>query len=179
MKFTKLALITFAISACSVSAQAQDRWILDGGAYGGIGLITYENDFSSVEAKLGYDFNKYFGVEAQGSVGTNRESEIFGNIADTETLNIQADYNVGAFAIARLPITYRFHIFARGGIHNTQVDIEVEDGTAPDFKRTETGFAAGGGLQYNFSKKNAIRLEYTYLDDIDANTSSLSYVRKF
>ena len=172
MKFTKIALITLVISAYSVSAQAQDS-----GAYANLGVILYDDDpdLSGIEAKLGYSFNKYFGVEAQGSIGTNRESDTI----DSVTVDAKVDYSLAAFAVARLPLGKKFEVFARGGLHNTQASVEIEDGSIPDFDLTETGLAVGGGVQYNFNKKHAIRYEYTYLDDIDANTYTLSYVRKF
>lgn len=186
MKFLKFALITLAITASSITAQAQDSTdqdsiSQDGGAYGELGLIVYgeDPDLEGLEAKLGYSFNKHFGVEAQGSIGTNRDDAVFDFDAESVTVGVKVDYSVAAFGIARLPITDRFQIFARGGLHNTKVSVEVEDGGIPDFNRTETGLAVGGGLQYNFSEKNGIRLEYTYLDKNDANSTSLAYVRKF
>ena len=174
MRFTKFAFITLAISAGSISAQAQD-----GGAYGEIGVIAYDEDLSGLEAKLGYSFNKYFGVEAQGSIGTNRESEIVSIPPDLITVGAKIDYSVAAFGVARLPLSKKFQLFVRGGLHNTQLNVEIENSLNPGFNQTETGFAVGGGVQYNFDSKNGIRLEYTYLDEIDADTSSLAYVRKF
>lgn len=176
MKFTKFAFITLAISACSVSAQAQDS-----GAYAGLGVISYEADpdLSGLEARLGYNFNKYFGVEAQGSLGTNRESETFDISSESVTVDVKVDYSAAAFVVARLPLGKKFEVFARGGLHNTQASVEIDDGSIPDFNKTETSFAVGGGAQYNFNRKHAIRFGYTYLDGIDADTVSLGYVRKF
>jgi len=174
MKFTKFAFITLALSAYSVSAQAQDS-----SAYANLGVIAYDDDLSGIEAKLGYSFNKYFGVEAQGSIGTNRESETIGTASDAVIVGAKVDYSLAAFAVARLPLGKKFEVFARGGFHNTQASVEIDDGSISDFNETETGLAVGGGVQYNFNKKHAIRYEYTYLDDIDADTYSLSYVRKF
>ena len=181
MTFTKIAFISLAVSACSMSVQAQDSGANDdlSGAYGELGVIAYDDDLSGIEAKLGYNFNKYFGVEAQGSLGTNRESETFSFPPDFVTVGVKVDYSVAAFAVARLPLSKNFQIFARGGLHNTQVSAEIEDNVIPNFNETATGFAVGGGVQYNFDKKNGIRLEYTYLDGVDADTSSLAYVRKF
>lgn len=174
MKFTKIAFITLAISAHCVSAQAQDS-----GAYAGLGVISYDDDLAGIEAKLGYSFNKYFGVEAQGSIGTNRESETLDIASDSVTVGAKVDYSVAAFAVARLPLGKKFEIFARGGFHNSQTSVEIDDDSISDFNVTETGLAVGGGVQYNFNTKNAIRYEYTYLDEVDGNTYSLGYVRKF
>lgn len=174
MKFTKFAFITLALSAYSVSAQAQDS-----GAYANLGVIAYDDDLSGIEAKLGYSFNKYFGVEVQGSLGTDSDDELLSSGPDPVSFTGEVDYSLAAFAVARLPLSKKFEVFARGGLHNTQVSAEINDAPMTSLSETETGFAVGGGVQYNFDKKNAIRYEYTYLDDSDGNTYSLSYVRKF
>ena len=181
LKTTIAALIAIA-SAGYVHAQ-------DSGAYVGLGAAAYVTepvgaagtDLFTVEAKVGYNFNKYFGVEAQGSLGLNTDSEPF---ADT-TLNRKLDYSVGAFAVARLPVSEKIDLFARGGIHNTQVGLELENPPLLDGvpftvgSITETGFAVGAGAQYNFDKKNAIRVDYTYLGGTRAEPLSIGYVRKF
>jgi len=184
MTLLKTTIAALAATAYAGYAQAQDS-----GAYVGLGGAAYVTepvgatgtDLFSVEAKVGYNFNTYFGVEAQGSLGLNTDSEPFG----TGTLNRKLDYSVGAFAVARLPVSEKFDLFARGGIHNTQVGLEVENPPQIDgvpfsaASISETGFAVGAGVQYNFNKKNAIRADYTYLDGIDAETLSIGYIRKF
>lgn len=102
-------------------------------------------------------------------------------MAEPATLRNKVDYSVAAFGIARLPVTQKFDIFARAGLHNTQAaavfnnnDNEINIGTD-----TETGVAFGAGGQYNFDKRNGVRLDYTYFDDTTAETLSLGYVRKF
>ena len=184
MTLLKTTIAVLAATAYAGYAQAQDS-----GAYVGLGGAAYVTDpvgatgtdLFTVEAKLGYNFNTYFGVEAQGSLGLNTDSEQVG----TATLNRTLDYSVGAFAVARLPVFESFDLFARGGIHNTQVGLAVENPPIIDDvpfsvgSITETGFAVGAGAQYNFDKKNAIRADYTYLDGIDAETLSIGYIRKF
>lgn len=122
-------------------------------------------------------------MEAQGSIGLNTDSLELG----PTTIDRKVDYSVAGFAVARLPVTERFQLFARGGVHNTQVGIDVMgdviDGVVTDTTTrqsiTETGFAGGVGAQFNFDKKNAIRADYTYLDGTNGETLSLGYVRKF
>lgn len=183
MTFLKTTITALIATSSAGYAQAQDS-----GAYGGLGVSAYvtnpdnafDTELFAVEAKLGYNFNKYFGVEAQGSLGLNTDSNEVGNtLAGPVSLETKVDYSVAAFAVGRLPITEKFEVFARGGIHNTQVGVDVINGPITTLSETETGFSVGAGAQYNFDKKNAIRADYTYLDGSNAETLSLGYVRKF
>jgi len=173
MNFIKLALISLAISLSSVSAQAQDNSI-----YANLGVISYDEDLPGIEAKLGYNFNKYFGIETQGSIGINRDDR-FSTPPESLPIGLKVNYNVAAFAVVRYPLFKKFEVFARGGVSNTQLSIEVGDDSTLDLDQTETGIALGGGAQYIFDRKNGIRFEYTRLDEVDADTVSLAYVRKF
>ena len=182
MTFLKTTIAALIATSSAGYAQAQDS-----GAYGGLGVSAYvtnpdgafDAELFAAEAKVGYNFNKYFGVEAQGSLGLNTDSVPLGPI----TVRRKVDYSVAGFAVARLPVTEKFQVFARGGIHNTQVSVDslndIDDATITSFNRTETSFAVGTGAQYNFDKKNAIRADYTYFDGTNAETLSLGYIRKF
>ena len=66
-----------------------------------------------------------------------------------------------------------------GGVRNTQLSVEGRDDFVLETDLTETGIAVGAGGQYIFDRKNGIRFEYTRLDEIDADTVSLAYVRIF
>ena len=180
MTFLKTTIATLVATSSAGYAQAQDS-----GAYGGLGVSAYVTnpdsafgaDLFTTEAKLGYNFNKYFGVEAQGSIGLTTDSVQLG---PTATVERKVDYSLGGFAVARLPVSEKFEVIARGGIHNTQVGIDaVVDGTTTRVTDTETGFAIGAGAQFNFDKKNAIRADYTYLEGTNGETLSLGYIRKF
>ena len=178
MTFLKTTIAALIATSSAGYAQAQDS-----GAYGGLGVSAYvtnpdgafDAELFAAEAKVGYNFNKYFGVEAQGSLGLNTDSVPLGPI----TVKRKVNYSVAGFAVARLPVTEKFQVFARGGIHNTQVGVDVIEGATTSFSDTETGFAVGTGAQYNFDKKNGIRADYTYFDGSNAETLSLGYIRKF
>lgn len=183
---TILKTILAALMAISLAGFAQAQ---DSGAYVALGASNYVTDpigtsgtdLFAVEAKVGYNFNKYFGVEAQGSIGLNTDSQSVGD----STFNRNIDYSVGAFAVARLPLSKKFDLFARGGVHNTQVGFSLDNPPTIDGElftlssQSDTDFAVGAGAQFNFDKKNAIRADYTYLGGIEAETLSLGYVRKF
>lgn len=169
MRKLKIFGIVCALAAFSNMAYAQDS-----GAYGSIGITTYEFDTYGANAKLGYNFNEYIGVEAEGVLGLSGTTETIG----TNQIKFETDYTIAAFVIARLPVGEQVDLFLRGGYHQTGVSLSVP-GTLLD--GDFDGGAIGGGIQYNFSSDSGIRAEYTYLAGSFAefNTVSLSYVRKF
>ena len=191
MKLIKSAVAALAATSFAGIAQAQDGQNKDSGAYVAIGASVYVTDPSptfnvdlfTADLKLGYNFNKNFGVEAQGSVGLNTDSfDVLFNEDDPETASLEnrVDYSVAAFGVARLPLTEQFSVFARGGVHNTQVSRElITSDEVFDTSQTKTGIAVGAGAQFNVDERNGIRADYTYLDGTNGGTLSLGYVRKF
>ncbi|WP_416878174.1 porin family protein [Litorimonas sp.] len=161
--------LSMAFFASAGVAQAQDS-----GAYGTLGASTYEFDTYNATGRLGYNFNRYFGVEGEGSIGVIGEEE---NGVETDT-----EWDLGAYAVGRLPITERVEAFARAGY--TVVSVETET-AGVKFQDEADGYAVGGGLQYNMDSRNGIRAGYTYKDgeiggvDIDADVWDIAYVRKF
>lgn len=151
------------------TAQAQDS-----GAYATLGASTYEFDTYNATGRLGYNFNRYFGVEGEGSIGVIGDDE-----AGVET---DTEWDLGAYAVGRLPITERVEAFARAGYSVVSVEAETAGVTLQD---EADGYAVGGGLQYNMDSRNGIRAGYTYKDgeiagvDVDADVWDISYVRKF
>jgi len=170
MKILNLLIAATALTGLASAAHAQDN-----GAYVGIGAATYEFDTIGIDGKIGYNFNDYFGVEGQGILGLSSETETIG----TDEITGKIDYTIGAFAVARLPLSEKLDVFARGGYHQTGISLE---GLGQSVDGDVDGFAAGGGIQYNLDEKSGIRAEYTYLDSgvaFNLDTFSVSYVRKF
>jgi len=174
MTFIKLSAAAFAIAGLSFSTSAQDS-----GSYGAIGAATYDFDTYGADLKLGHNFTESFGIEAQGIIGLTTDSTLLSNATTSATLKQKTDYTIGLFAVGRIPLSEQFELFARGGVHHTKSGFTINNALMTDFSSDDTGVAVGGGLQYNFSEKNAIRLETTYLDNVDSQTSAISYVRKF
>lgn len=149
-------------------------------------------DFDAATLRGGYEFNEFFALEAEGSIGLSDDS--IGNFdfenEDGNPVTGQADadlnHQVGAFAKASYPVTPTFDVFARAGVVDASIDIDaavdqqgesvpgIEDGG-------DLGFAAGGGAEWMFAGKNGVRAEYTRyeFDNGDADSATISYVRKF
>jgi len=156
LKYTGLAILAVSFP---LAAKAQDS-----GTYGAIGAATYDFDTYGVDLKLGHNFNENFGIEAQGIIGLTSDSTPLCSSPSCATFKQKTDYTIGV---------------ARGGIHHTKSGFTINNALNTDFSSDDTGVAVGAGLQYNFSEKNAIRLETTYLDNVDSQTSVISFVRKF
>jgi len=193
MKLIKRVSVSILAGAIASTAYGQNNDLGDAegngddsGAYAALGTTYFGTiDTIGVDAKLGYEFNKYFGVEAQGTLGLSTNSTRLSSSPSSATLSEDVDYSVGAFAVGRLPLSEKFELFARGGIHYTEGDAEINNVFNTMFDRSGVGLAVGAGVQYNFNSKDGIRAEYTYRDqDRDSDLSeletiTLGYVRKF
>lgn len=174
MKFVKLVIAGLTACIVTTAAHAQDN-----GIYAALGATTYDFDHYGADIKLGYNFNKNFGIEAQGTLGLTTKSTLLYPSPDSATYKAKVDHTLGVFAVARLPLSEQFEVFARGGIHTTKYSADINNILRSNFDAEETGFAAGAGVQYNLNSKNAIRAEYTNLGDFNFDTATIAYVRKF
>jgi len=150
--------------------------------YGTLGAVAYDTDTDlyGIQGRLGYQSASYFGAEVEGSIGLTNESETVGAV----TTDLDVDYQVGAFAVARAPIGNRFSVFSRLGYAATKFSAELDDGvTVIEDSDTFDGLAYGLGAEYAFDPRNSIRVDYTRydLDGLDGETDAiaLAFARKF
>ena len=167
MKLVKSILLGIAALGFSTTAYAQDS-----NAYVNLGVKTYEFDTYNLMARLGYNFSQNFGIEAEGSLG----------LIDNEIrtgVDLETQWDLGAYIVGRVPVSEKLDLFARAGYTSVNFHVEGTGVQTADFNAD--GFAVGGGLQYNISDLNGIRIGYTYneADGIDADVIDLSFVRKF
>ena len=168
MKIVKALAISAALTAYVGSAYAQDD---DAGAYVNVGVDTLDFDTFGVGAKLGYNFTKNFGLEAQGSIGViDDEVVTFG-----QTVDVGYDYIAGGFFTVSLPLGRDVSWISRFGYYTAEATATTGNVSA---SASTDGFAGGSAIQYMFGEKDGIRVDYTYLDD-GGDTGSIAYVRKF
>jgi len=152
-----------------------------GNFYGTIGGVWYDTDIDSygLEGRLGYDSGRILGAEIEGSVGLIDDNDTFGDVR----VKSEFDYNVAAFALARLPLSERFSVHVRGGYDFRQLSVEATDdlGGTAEADLDLDGFAYGIGAEYALSPRSGLRLDFTsYDNNIGASESvSASFVRKF
>ncbi len=178
LKTTSTALLL--ISLAEFSHAQESAWYADVGyQYAQAELSTIEADFSNVAGHVGYDFNRNFGVEAEGVLGV-------GNSNNVDGYNLDLDYSVGAFAKIKAPLSRTVELYGRGGIVSTRFSEDVE---TADFlfegEVNREAVAFGVGSNFLISGRNGIRAEYTYYDfdvediSINANTFYAGYYHRF
>jgi opacity protein-like surface antigen len=183
MKSRLFAIASLVALLSAAPALADDA--KDTGLYANIGVDSYDFEAFAVGGKLGYNFNRYLGLEGQLSFGVSGDEET--EIDEiVEGLNVRGqasagiDNTVAAFARLTLPVSDQVGIFARGGYHRTRVGFEtspitVTNGPVPFTLAGVSeglnfdGVALGGGVEFMFDELNGLRLEYTYfdIDEID------------
>lgn len=134
----------------------------------------------ALTARAGYQINRYFGVEAEGGLGVDDGHFATGAGAQG---SYSLDYSIGAFGVARYPVTDRIDVFARGGVVHAQFKGKARiANTVARFDVKDEWLAAGAGVQFNIDEHNAVRGEFTRYEDNDSDDLSawgLSYVRRF
>ena len=165
MRKTKLLstlLLSATLGVAAFGAQAQDK-----GFYAGAGVGqsfvdegSYDDEDTAFSVFGGYQFNKYFGLEA-GYVD-------FGKIeSDTVGPDLEGD-SAYLTAVGTLPITDKFSAYAKAGFHrwNLNDPLPLVTGKADD---SGTDPTYGVGAQYRFNDKVALRGEYSRFETGDAD----------
>ena len=154
-------------------------------AYGTLGGIAYDvgEDIYGVQGRLGYQFNRFFGAEVEGSFGVVDDTDdlVLGGVPFDQEVDI--DTSIAGFGVIRYPLIGRLSGLSRVGYHSTDVNVELTDaaGVESDFDFNTDGIAYGTGLEYAFDPKTSVRVDYTVydFDGPDADSLSLAVSRKF
>lgn len=158
LKLVLAAAASLLAAPAFMSAQAQTSGVYVSGGYtqfdgdGGA-------DLGAVTGRVGVNITPYIAIEGEGSFGVKGDS---GTDLDSE---------LGAFVVAKLPLSPSFDVFARVGASR----IETSPGGSED------GVAYGVGGTFNLTPIDGIRADWTRhdYDAGNADAYSLSYVRKF
>lgn len=167
------SLFAAALASLAIAAPAAAE------TYGNLGYTfvnTGDANVGAVGARLGYKFNPYIGVEAEGAFGANDDTvRVLGVPVKVKLQSAAAAYVVGFY-----PVSDKLDLFARAGYGTAKIKASAAGVSA---KGDQDGWNLGAGGQYFFDEKNGVRAEYTKWSvddsDVDADTWSISYVRKF
>jgi len=168
------------IAVAAVSAIAAPAFAQDGsGAYGAIGFAHHDGDnakTSTITGRLGYDFNRYIGVEGEASAGIRKDDITVAGVSG----DVRQKWDVAGYVVAKYPVTDHFELFARGGYGNTKLERKLAG------RHNEVGgdsWNYGLGANYYFDESNGVRADWTrrdYQGDAGAaNVWAASYVRRF
>jgi len=125
--------------------------------------LTDFNRDTGYKAFFGYQFNKYFALEA-GYFDLGRFGFAVNTDPDGRLVGRDLIRGVNFDGVVSLPFTEKFSIFGRAGLNNANVQGSfVETGAIhmADLhpSKRETNYKFGGGLEYDFTKCFGVRAE--------------------
>ncbi len=166
-KLLSTLLLSATLGATAFGANAQDS-----GFYAGAGVGqsfvdegAYDDEDTAWSAFAGYQFTRYFGLEAGYAD--------FGKIEpDTAGPALEGD-SAYLTAVGTLPVSDNFSLYAKAGLHRWNVDTDLPVLGGDDDSGTDPTY--GVGAQYRFSDRVALRGEYSRfeVEDADADLAQL------
>ena len=172
MRKTKLLsslLLSATLGVAAFGAHAQDK-----GFYAGAGVGqsfvdegVYDDEDTAFSVFGGYQFTRYFGVEA----GYADFGKIEADVAAAPALEGDSAYLT---AVGTLPITEKFSAYAKAGLHRWNLD-DTLPGVVGNDDDSGTDPTYGVGAQYRFTDHVALRGEYSRfeVEDADADLAQL------
>ncbi|WP_051176365.1 outer membrane beta-barrel protein [Luteimonas mephitis] len=168
-KMLSRALFAVLSGAAAFGAQAADA----PGFYAGVGAGqsfvdegAYDDEDTAFSAFGGYQFNRYFGLEAGYADLGKLEPDAVGNALEASSVYFTA--------VGTLPFTEKFSGYAKAGMQRWDLDTAIPGlvGTRDD---SGTDPTYGVGLQYRFNDSVALRGEYSRfeIEDVDADLAQL------
>lgn len=156
------ALSAVLLGAAAFAAQAQESR----GFYAGAGVgqsyvdeAAYDDEDTAFSVFGGYQFNKYFGLEAGYADFGKLESGGVGRDLEASSAYLTA--------VGSIPFTDRFSGYAKAGFQRWDLDAPIAaTGTRDD---TGTDPTYGVGVQYQFTDAFALRGEYSRFEVEDAD----------
>lgn len=154
-----LAAASMLIAPAFMTANAQQS----SGVYVSGGYTHFDGDggaeLGGLTGRVGVNLTPNFAIEGEGTFGVSDDS------------GTELDSELGAFVVGKIPVSQQFDVFGRVGVAR----IETSPGGDED------GLAYGAGAQWNLTRNDGIRGDWTRHDydagEVDA--FSLSYVRSF
>jgi OmpA-OmpF porin, OOP family len=161
-KMLSRALIAVLAGAAAFGAQAADKGFYAGAGVGQVYVDegNYDDDDTAFSLFGGYQFNRYFGLEA--GYADFGKLEPRGNGADLEASSVYLT------AVGTVPITDKFSAYAKAGLQRWDLDRAIPSlvGNADD---SGTDATYGVGVQYRFTDHVALRGEYSRFEIEDTD----------
>lgn len=156
-KVAMLAAVTAAVMlAAPAAAHAQ--------FYAGAGYTVFDGDagdLGGVTGRLGYRINPNFAVEGEGTIGAEDDGAV------------ELNHNIGAYAMAILPVGSTFDVHGRVGWQRSEFSTPLGD-------VDDDGVGYGVGATWRVTPGLGVRGDFTRMDgDIEADTISLGAVVNF
>lgn len=162
-RLSRTLLSAVLLGAVAFGAQAAEPKGFYAGAGAGQSLIDeggYDDEDTAFSVFGGYQFNRWFGLEAGYSDLGKLESKGAGRDLEASSVSL--------VAVGTVPFTEKFSGYAKAGIQRWDLDqaLPAATGTRDD---SGTDATYGLGLQYRFSDQWALRGEYSRFEVEDAD----------
>ena len=170
----KTPLILLLAASAAMPAMAQETGLYASGGYpflssdidGGDSV-----DLGALGARAGYMFTPYIGAEVEAMFGVQDEDFSIEGIDVSASLN----YAVGAFGRAQLPIGDTFAVYGRAGYVNAELEAEAAAfGESFSESDSDSGFGYGAGVEFAFTRRFGVYIDYTRYDFDDAEIDGVS-----
>ncbi len=168
-KMLSRTLLAALLGAAAFGAQAAEDHGFYAGAGAGQSFVdegAYDDEDTAFSAFGGYQFNRYFGLEAG-----------YADLGELESGTAGAALEAGSAyltAVGTLPFTEKLSGYAKAGMQRWDLDTAIPGlaGTGDD---TGTDPVYGVGLQYRLTDAVALRGEYSRfeIEDLDADLAQL------
>lgn len=174
----KTLQLTFAfqilIFGSKVHAIEQNNWYL--GAVSSTQDITAlpDREHKTAGVVAGYQYNKFFSLEARFNKGTSGYSSAVSNIEDSSYTEYKEDIDTQAmlFLKATYPVFNSLNIYVLAGISKSKYEITRSHtiGTttsyAPEVNYSKNGFTYGLGLNYKVTDEFNVFFDYKILPEL-------------
>jgi len=147
-------------------------------------LERFDHTLGAVQGRLGWRANRFLAVEAEGAVGSNKDSTTFSMFPPpVMTFTSKIDNQLAAYVVGVAPISERIDLFARAGYGRTELK-RTSNVTGQDFSFNikDDSWNYGVGGEWRLTEKDGVRLDWTRheLDEWGrADQWSVAYQRRF
>lgn len=156
MKYLSAATVSLIVLAPVAAAQESAPYIDAGVQYLTTDALGSTIDITTVNARLGYDFSRHFGVELEGATGIDTWSE---GIAE-----ISLDYAVAGYGRLKAPLSRSAEVYGKIGYSLSQFDAQNTLLVLDD----EQSLVFGTGVTFLVAGNTGVRLDYSrYTSDVE------------
>lgn len=167
--FATLTLLAL-LASTSLNARILNK---ETGIYTGIdtGLLFYKQDLGSgvgdvsytiptVQARLGYEFNKYFSLETRAMTGLDEDDDTVSGVK----LKVDWEYTFSAYLKGAYPIEEYASIYALAGVAHSKIEATASSGSlSASVDDSETDFSFGAGLSIALDERWDASIEWLWL----------------
>ena len=201
----KSIIVVGAVAIAGVAQAQESAWYADVGI-GQFKVNEPDNldEFNVFRGRVGFDFHRYIGIEADFASGLNDAEHIQSitvsrdpSVILSAAADVSLDWSAGVFARVKTPLSKNFEVYAKGGyVSNeytatrsetilTSSDIQISQLTS-EVDGSFDGVAFGVGGTYLFHENTGLRFDWMRQQndnsdgfDLEADAYTVSVYQRF